>query len=247
VTITEGRCDLITGKYDFSVTDRICRSAHIHRKLILSRTLIGPLVWNLRKANTSNAEFEWHRGFLRKRDGIFRLLAYVNNGNMGLYQFANEQYLAGIDVPPNLADHPLQVTTKYGFGFNFEQALTRNILTYGRFGWNNGKTESWSFTEIDQTFAGGVGLLGRMWKRKFDASNGITSEHARYLSYGGLGLVLGDGGLKCGRESLMESYYTAHVWRGVYLGPDLQYFVNPGYNQARGPVLVPSFRLHLEL
>ena len=213
----------------------------------------GPLVWNLRQANTSNVEFELHRGFLKKKDGIIRLLAYVNNGNMGIYQYANEQYLQGQVVPPNLADHPLQVTTKYGFGINFEQVLTRNILSYGRFGWNNGKTESWSFTEIDQTFSGGIGFLGRMWKRRYDragiafASNGISSEHARYLSYGGLGFVLGDGGLKYGRESILESYYTAHVWRGIYLGPDLQYFVNPGYNQVRGPVVVPSFRLHVEL
>ena len=49
-----------------------------------------------------------------------------------------------------------------------------------------------------------------------------------------------------GRENLVETYYTAHVYRGLYLGPDLQCIVNPGYNQARGPVLVPSFRTHVE-
>jgi carbohydrate-selective porin OprB len=136
---------------------------------------------------------------------------------------------------------------------NFEQALSANILTYGRFGWNNGKTETWSFTEADQTVAGGVGFIGHLWKRNFDRAgvaflgNGITSEHARYLSYGGLGIVLGDGGLTYGRETGIETYYTAHIWRGLYLGPDIQYIVNPGYNQARGPVVVPSFRLHVEL
>jgi len=52
--------------------------------------------------------------------------------------------------------------------------------------------------------------------------------------------------LKYGRENLMDSYYTAHVWRGMYLGPGLQFIVNPGYNQARGPMVVPSFRVHLE-
>jgi len=26
----------------------------------------------------------------------------------------------------------------------------------------------------------------------------------------------------------------------------LQYIVNPGYNQDRGPVLVPGFRVHVE-
>ena len=40
--------------------------------------------------------------------------------------------------------------------------------------------------------------------------------------------------------------YTAHLWRGVYVAPGLQHIVNPGYNRDRGPVLVPSLRLHLE-
>ena len=213
----------------------------------------GPdLQWNLRRANATNVEVELHRGFLKKKDGIIRLLGWVNNANMGIYQVANEQYLAGKTVPPDITNHPLQVTTKYGFGFNFEQALTKDIVAYGRFGWNNGKMESWAYTEIDQTVQVGAGLAGRMWKRKYDragavfVSNGISSEHARYLSYGGLGFILGDGGLTYGREAIFETYYTAHVWRGVFLGPDLQYIVNPGYNQVRGPVTVPSFRLHID-
>lgn len=212
----------------------------------------SPLVWNLRQANSTNTEFELHRGPLRKKDGTIRLLSYVNNGNMGIYQYAIQQYLDGKVTKPNIDDHPLQVTTKYGFGINFEQPVSTNLSIYGRFGWNNGKTESWIFTEIDQTFSGGIGALGPMWKRNYDragvafASNAISSVHARYLALGGLGLVLGDGALKYARENLMDSYYTAHVWRGLFLGPDLQYIVNPGYNQARGPVVVPSFRVHLE-
>jgi carbohydrate-selective porin OprB len=210
------------------------------------------LVWNLRKANASNIEFELHRGFLPKKDGIIRLLTYINHANMGIYQVANEQYLAGLQVPPDITAHPRQVTTKYGFGINFEQVLTPNLVLFGRFGWNNGKTESWAYTEIDQTVQLGAGFAGRWWKRKYDragvafVTNGISSEHARYLSFGGLGFILGDGGLTYGRENIFESYYTGHVWRGIYFGPDVQYIVNPGYNQVRGPVIVPSVRLHLE-
>lgn len=133
-----------------------------------------------------------------------------------------------------------------------EQALSKDVTAYGRFGWDNGKTESWSFTEIDQTFSGGAGVVGNAWKRNSDraglafASNGIAKDHVLYLSYGGLDFVLGDGGLKYGRENMLESYYTAHIWRGIYVGPDLQYVVHPGYNEARGPVVVPSFRVHVE-
>jgi high affinity Mn2+ porin len=108
------------------------------------------LVWNLRKANTSNLEFELHRGLLPKKDGIIRLLAYVNNANMGIYRYANEQYLQVTVAQPDIDNDPFQVTTKYGFGINMEQALSKDVTAYGRFGWDNGKTESWSFTEIDQ-------------------------------------------------------------------------------------------------
>ncbi len=213
----------------------------------------GNLEWNLRKANSSTFELELHRGLLRKKDGIVRVLSYINNGNMGIYQYANEQYLNGKVETADISDHPEWVTTKYGFGVNFEQVLTRNLVAYGRFGWNNGKTESWSFTEVDQVFSGGIGAAGRMWKRYYDragaafVSNGITSEHARYLSYGGLGLLLGDGKLSYGRENIFESYYTAHLWRGLFVGPDFQVIVHPGYNTVRGPVFVPSFRFHVEL
>jgi len=212
----------------------------------------GPLVWDLRKANTANSEFELHRGLLPKRDGIIRLLSYVNNANMGIYRYANEQFLEGKVAQPNIDDHPFKVTTKYGFGINMEQALTKDVTAYGRFGWDNGKTESWSYTEIDQTFSGGVGVIGRLWRRNNDragiafATNGIAKDHILYLSYVGLGFVLGDGGLAYARENLLETYYTIHTWRGIYLGPDLQYIVHPGYNEARGPVVVPSFRVHVE-
>ena len=50
-----------------------------------------------------------------------------------------------------------------------------------------------------------------------------------------------------GRENILESYYTVHVWRGIYVAPDVQYVVDPAYNRDRGPVIVPGFRLHLEL
>ena len=210
------------------------------------------LQWNLHQANASNIEGELHRGFLKKKDGIIRLLFYVNNANMGIYDVAIAQYLADPVKPPDITNHPLQVTTKYGFGVNFEQTLSKYIVLAGRFGWNNGKTESWAYTEVDQTVQLGTGLAGQMWKRKYDragiefVSNGITKEHALYLADGGLGFLLGDSGLTYGRETIFETYYTAHVWRGLFVGPDLQYIVNPGYNQVRGPVTVPSFRVHVD-
>ena len=135
---------------------------------------------------------------------------------------------------------------------NVEQELAPNLTAFGRFGWNNDKTESFAFTEVGQSLAGGVGANGAMWHRRQDraglafVSNAISKDHQNYLALGGHGFLLGDGALHYGRENIIETYYTVHVWSGIYAAPGLQYIVNPGYNRDRSPVLVPSFRLHLE-
>ena len=58
--------------------------------------------------------------------------------------------------------------------------------------------------------------------------------------------ILGDGALNYGRENIIEGYYTAHLWRGLFAGLDLQHINHPGYNRDRGPVLAPGMRFHLE-
>ncbi len=210
-------------------------------------------VWNLRQARAENYEFELHRGLLPKQPGMIRLLSYTNYANMGIYRVAIDRYLDGLDPKPEITDHPLQTTRKYGFGVNVEQGFTRNLTAFGRFGWNNGKTESYVFTEIDQTFAGGVAMNGRRWRRRGDragvafASNAISGDHRRYLELGGTGFIIGDGALNYGREKILESYYTAHLWKGFYASPGVQYVTNPAYNRDRGPVLIPTLRFHVEL
>ena len=105
---------------------------------------------------------------------------------------------------------------------------------------------------MDETIQFGVGAKGQGWRRKFDragfafVSNGISRDHQEYLALGGVGFLLGDGKLSYARENILETYYTAHVWRGVFASFDLQHINNPGYNRDRGPVIVPGLRLHLE-
>ena len=47
-------------------------------------------------------------------------------------------------------------------------------------------------------------------------------------------------------EKIFETYYTAHVWRGVSFAIDYQYVSDPGYNRDRGPTSVVGFRVHIE-
>jgi hypothetical protein len=207
---------------------------------------------DLGRARSENVEFEIHRAVIRHQEGILRLLVYVNHANMGSYRQAIDNFRAGLTPVPDITAHPLQTTIKYGFGANFEQPFSDWLGIFGRWGWNEGRHESYAYTEVDQTVDLGVGASGARWNRRFDraglafASNGISRDHQQYLALGGLGFLLGDGRLNYGRENIVETYYTLHVWRGVYPSFGLQYVAHPGYNRDRGPVLVPTLRLHLE-
>jgi high affinity Mn2+ porin len=202
--------------------------------------------------HADNWEYELRHGFIPRQSGIVRVLAYTNYANMGIYRDAIAQFEEHLVPIPEIANHPWHVTRKYGFELNIEQNIARNLTAFGRFGWNNGKTESFAYTEVDQTFSGGLGASGSAWHRRYDragaafVTNAISKGHQTYLADGGYGFLLGDGALSYGREDIVEAYYTAHAWRGVYFGPDFQHLNNPGYNRVRGPVLVASARLHLE-
>ena len=210
------------------------------------------LVYRPWQVHAENFEYELRRGVIPKKAGVVRLLVYTNYANMGIYRDAIANFEDGLTPIPEITNHPWHITRKYGFGINLEQNLTHYLTAFARFGWDNGKTESFAYTEVDQTFAEGVGANGSWWHRKQDRagiafiSNAIKKDHQTYLADGGLGFLLGDGALNYGRENILETYYTAHVWRGIYVAPGLQHINDPGYNRDRGPVLVPSFRLHVE-
>ena len=207
---------------------------------------------DLGRAHSENLEFELHRTVLPRRETTLRLLGFSNQANMGSYRVAVSDFLAGRTAAPDITAHPLQTTTKYGFGVNVEQPLNDWAGVFGRWGWNEGQHESYAYTEVDETLQFGLGAKGRGWRRRFDraglafVSNGISRDHQEYLALGGTGFLLGDGKLSYAREDILETYYTAHVWRGIFASLNAQYVVHPGYNRARGPVFVPGGRLHLE-
>ena len=207
---------------------------------------------DLARARSENLEGEWRRNFLPGRAGVIRVLAYLNHANMGNYREAIDEFLEGQTTTPNIIDTRRQGRHKYGFGLNFEQDLASQFGIFARLGWSDGHNESFAYTEVDRTAEGGLYFKGAAWHRKNDRAgavftiNGISGDHARYLALGGPGFLLGDGGLSYGGEKIFETYYTAHVWRGIFASFDLQHINDPGYNEARGPVLVPGLRAHVD-
>jgi carbohydrate-selective porin OprB len=207
---------------------------------------------DLGRAHAENLELELRRSFVPHHPGVVRVLSYVNHADMGSYRQAIDAFLAGRDTVPDITKYRQQGRVKYGFGLNVEQPLTDQFRTFARLGWNDGRNESFAYTEVDRTLAFGADLRGDKWHRKLDkigaglVIDGISGDHRRYLALGGKGFLLGDGALTYGHEEIFETYYTCHLWRGFFGSVDLQHVTNPGYNRDRGPVWVPSLRLHID-
>lgn len=185
------------------------------------------------------------------RAGAVRLLGYVNHTDSGSYADAirlGEQ----TGTTPDINAVRRVGTLKYGAGLNIEQEIARDAGFFVRLGWNDGKTQDFAFTAIDRLASGGISVKGVRWKRKDDVAatsftaGGISGVHAVYLARGGLDFLIGDGRLNYAPEYVWESYYSARLFGGFYLTFDLQHDTNLAYNHDRGPVWIPSLRLHLE-
>ncbi len=206
------------------------------------------------RSRGGNLELEAHGTFIAHRPGAVRLLSYLNTADMGNYEQAirDFQQSAGEETAPNIIATRRQGRHKYGFGLNVEQEITPSIGLFGRLGWSDGRNESFAYTEVDRTGEIGGFFHGSAWHRDNDragvvfVANGIVAAHQEYLALGGLGFLLGDGGLTYGPEKIEEAFYTTHMWRGLFASFDVQHVNNPGYNKARGPVLVPGLRFHFD-
>jgi high affinity Mn2+ porin len=210
------------------------------------------LDWDLGRAHAENLEFEIRPSILGWQKTTIRALSYFNTANMGNYREAVAAFLRGVDSKPDITAHRHQGSLKYGVGLNIEQTLPANFRAFVRAGWNEGRHESFAYTEANNTGLAGIDLAGEQWHRKLDkigsafVSNGLSNDHAEYLRLGGQGFLLGDGTLRYRREDIWELYYTAHIWRGVFASAQVQFISNPGYNQDRGPVWVPGARMHID-
>ena len=187
-----------------------------------------------------------------EHSGILRLLGFALHSNSGTYAEAL-RLGAQTGLTPDITATRRNGTAKYGAGVNLEQQITKNVGVFTRLGWNDGKTESFAFTAIDRLASGGVSVSGSRWRRHDDIAamaltlSGISGVHASYLARGGQDFLIGDGALHYGPEYVWEGYYSARLFGGLFASIDLQHITNPAYNQDRGPVWIPSARLHLEI
>ncbi len=214
----------------------------------------GPdLDWKVSKSFGATIETGYNYK-VNGRDGGFSVLLYLNQNRAGNYENAIASYEAG-----NL--NALRIDSlsayngnkKYGLGVNWNHPIGKYIGVFMRAGWNDGKTGTWAFTEVDQTFTPGISINGGMWHRKKDTfgaafiMDGLSKEHRDFENAGGYQFIIGDGQLEhYSAEEVFETYYQTVLFDHLALALDYQYVQNPAYNADRGPVSIGSIRVHVE-
>lgn len=182
-----------------------------------------------------------------------RLLVYRNVARMGIYRDALA--IAQITgTKPDIVADDHDGRRKYGYAINAELPLADggDSGLFARYGWNDGHTESFVFTEVDRDASFGAQVSGVHWHRAGDRlgiafdMDALSREHRDYLAAGGCGFVLCDGRLDYRHEEIAEAYYVFQVLPHFTLSPDFQFIRNPGYNRDRGPARFIGIRAHLE-
>jgi high affinity Mn2+ porin len=201
--------------------------------------------WDITRARgiAFEGERRWNIG---GRSGAVRALAFLNTARMGEYDLA-----LATTLPPDVTATRQDGRKKFGFAASANQDFGSGLSGFLRASWDDGKTETWTFTEIDRSLALGAVQSGSRWGRENDEAgaavviSGLSGPHRQYLQAGGLGFLIGDGALRYGPEILAELYYRFAVTKEISVGGNYQPIVNPAFNRDRGPVHVFTGRVHV--
>lgn len=203
---------------------------------------------HLEKAFASQAELT-HFHSINGKQGQVQATVFFNKAHMGSYH----ESIKLLTTDPDVTSTANYKNHKWGWVLNAAQALGGHWGAFARLSWNDGKNETWAYTEIDRSAHAGF-----QWsKDSSDQSNvlgvalvvnGISKPHREYLAAGGYGFIIGDGRLNYAPEMVSEIYYRFNFFSGrLQLSPDYQFAVHPAYNKDRGPVHIFALRAHVEL
>ncbi len=224
--------------------------------VVVPKMANGPKMdWKINKAHSETLEFE-RSWLINQLPGTVRLLGFHSLTQAPTYKQTIAEVKVGdsssVDVYTGDREWKKYGGLKYGFGINAEQYLTKDIGMFLRASWNDGKTATWAYTEIDRSYSMGVNIKGSSWKRAEDnigiagVLNGISPDHQAFLNAGLYGFIIGDGKLNYNKEGILELYYRAQLANSLWATFDYQFINNPAYNKDRGPVNVFGVRAHLE-
>lgn len=183
--------------------------------------------------------------------GAIRAILFQQHAYMGSYQDAIDMGIQ-TNASPDIVGIRKSGQRSWGYGLNFEQALTSDIGVFGRWSWNSGNTETQTL-DISNSLSGGISIKGNAWGRPKDtlgigyAISGISSSEIAYLQQGGMTAFIGDGALDYKKEEVIETFYSFNLAKNMHVTADYQRISNPAYNAARGPINFFGIRAHIEM
>lgn len=190
------------------------------------------------------ALFEVDRFFrVNDRPGALRVIYGASQARQSTWM---ELFANGFDT---ILRNPNGYRMKHMVALNFEQELTDEVGLFARASWNDGRTQTWAFTDMDRAVSAGIAVTGQGWNRSLDTAGlagnvgWISAGRQRFLKAGGIGIITGDGRLNYRPESALETYYDVRVAPGVNFAMNYQFVANPAYNADRGPVHLFAARL----
>jgi hypothetical protein len=211
-----------------------------------------PVDFNLLKHYGDQIEIE-HAHQWWGKEGRVRLLAWHDRAVLASFSDATAylQSHPGTD-PETIFNVRGSEKNKTGVGLNVEQALPWNLGYFLRAMTTDGRTETYAFTEVDNSLSTGFLSTGALWGRAQDnvglslMMNGLSAQRKAYLKAGGISFFIGDGALNYQTENTVEAFYNWGISKNLWFTLDYQRIQNPAYNASRGPIDVLAFRWHAE-
>ncbi len=209
-----------------------------------------PLDMSIAFNNGFGYNLEYDHNFLHKKLKT-GLLVYLNHERGAEYSKVVHTKATDDSIINNVSESLYNIRNfgnKYGFVFHADYAINDNLGVFSYLSWNDGQREIWAFAEIDRSLC--LGLSYHINKNSYIyvgyALNGISAAHAKFLEGGGYTFMLRDAGLNYGLENVLELQYNIKVHKHVFISPDYQVILHPGYNMSNGIVNVFGVRSHFE-
>ena len=185
---------------------------------------------------------------LFSQPGKLRTIGWLNSAYSGSYRETLNNPALNLDIAQTRTGR-----IKYGYVVNVEQAMTDDIGLFGRWSWNDGKTEIMAFTDIDASLSLGASIKGTKWGRPDDvigiggAINALSQRPSRlHRRRRARRPDRRRRSSTTASERILETYYAYALTKQLTLTADYQFITNPAYNADRGPVHVFSGRFHGE-
>ncbi|MBL7974309.1 MAG: carbohydrate porin [Candidatus Kapabacteria bacterium] len=168
-----------------------------------------------------------------------RFLGFVNHANQLNFKQATALLESSSGTDEVDLEPARSYSVKYGFGIEAEDKLGEDVGAFIRASWNDGASESFTFTQINSSVGGGLDFSNSFFGTESShggvafSYNMISSEQREYLAAGGSGFMLGYGSLNYSSEFVGEAYYRINVIEKVTMTFDYQFIGNAGYNKSQ--------------